>query len=103
MCLLFLHFAPLLGGAVGKTPGSILNLNILLSVSEDVPHLGDLVFHQMLVEGRGDLHHTDERGGNHVVIAVIHQSHLALEITDLLFEALLKLPLDGEKVVVVLL
>ena len=40
-----------LEGAVGRTLGSILNLNILLGASEDVSHLGDLVFHQMLVEG----------------------------------------------------
>ena len=102
MCLLFLHFAPLLGGAVGKTPGSILNLDILLGAGEDGPHLGDLVFHQMFVEGVGDLHPTDERDDNHFAITVIHHSHLALEIMNILFEAHLRLHLDGEEVIVVL-
>ena len=44
-----------LEGAVGRTLGSILNLNILLGVRDDVPHLGKLVFHQILVEGVDDL------------------------------------------------
>ena len=70
---------------------------------EDISHLGDLMFHQMLVEGVSDLHPTDERGGTHIVIAVIHQNHLALEITDILFEALPRLHPDGEKVAFVLL
>jgi len=39
--------------------------------------------------GVSDLHLTDERGGSYVIIAVIYQSYLALEITDILFEALL--------------
>ena len=49
------------------------------------------------------MHLTDKRDDIHVVIAVIHQSHLALEIIDILFEALPRLHLDGEKVIVVLL
>ena len=94
---------PSLGEAVGRTPDSILNLIILLGASENVPHLDHLVFHQMLVEGVSDLHLTDECGGSHVIIAIICQSHLALETTDILFEALPRLHLDGEEVVDVLL
>ena len=88
---------------VGRTFGSILNLNILLDASEDIPHLDDLMFHKMFVEGVGDLHPTYERNDNYVIIAVIHQSHLALKITDILFEALPSLHFDGEEVAVVLL
>ena len=43
--LMLLHFALSLGGVVGRTSGSILNLNTLLGASEDVPHLSDFVFH----------------------------------------------------------
>ena len=46
---------------------------------------------------------TDERSGSHVIIAVIHQGHLALEITDEMFEALFGLHLDREEVIVLLL
>ena len=91
---------PSLGGAVGRTSGSILNLYILLSASVDVSHLGDLLFHQMLV-GVCDLQLIDKRDGRHIVIAVIHQS-LAQEIADILLEAFPKLHLDGEEVVAVL-
>jgi len=99
---LFLYFTPSLGEWLAELR-SIFNLNILLDASENVPHLGDLVFHQMLVEGMGDLQSTDERGGSHFVITVIHQGYLALEITDIVFEALSELHLSCEKVVVVLL
>jgi len=57
----------------------------------------------MFVKGVGDLQPTDEYSDNHIIIAVIHQGHLALEITDVMFEALLGLYLDREEVIVVLL
>ena len=97
MRLLFLHFTPLLRGAISRTLGSILNLNIFLGASEDVPHLGDLVFHQMLIKEVGDLQPTDEHGNSHTVITVIYQSYLALKITDILLEALPRLHLDCER------
>jgi len=100
LCLLFLHFAPRLGSD-WQNLGSILNFNILLGMSEDVPQLGDLMFHQILVEGVGDLQPTDKQGGSYIIIAVIHQSHLTLKIIDILLEALSRLHLDGEELVVV--
>jgi len=99
--LLFLHFDTSLGRVVGRTSGNILNLNILLGTSEDVPYLGKLIFHQMLIEGVGNLQPSDERGDSHVVIAVIHQSHLALKITCILLEALLRIHFDDEEVVTI--
>ena len=51
----------------------------------------------------GDLQPTDERSNSHVIIAVIHLSHLALKITDIMFEALSGLHLDHEEVINVLL
>ena len=100
LCLLLLHFAPSLGRVVIITSVNVLNLNILLGASEDVPHLGDLVFHQLFIEGVCDLQPTNERG--HVVIAVIHQNHLALKITDIVFETLFKIHLECEEVVALL-
>ena len=52
----------------------------------------------MFVEEVRDLHPTNERGGNHVVIAIIYQSHLALEITDILFPGLY---LEGKVVIAI--
>ena len=51
----------------------------------------------MFVEGVGDLQPTNEYSGSHIVIAVIHKGHLALKITDKMFEALSGLYLDLRK------
>ena len=99
MRFLFIHFAPSLGGVAGRIFDSILNLNILLGASEDVSHIGDLVFHQVLVDRIDDLQPTSERDGSHIVIIVIHQSHLVMKITDILLENLPRLHFDGEEVV----
>ena len=48
--LLSLIFAPMLGGAIGRNSGDILNLDILLGADEDVPHLGDFTLHQVPVK-----------------------------------------------------
>ena len=62
---------PLLGGVVGRTSVSILNLTILLDASENVPHLDDLMFHQMFVKRVRDLQSIDEHDGSDVIIVVI--------------------------------
>ena len=69
--LLYLRFAPLLGRAVGRTPGSILDLDVLLNAGENVPHFGDLVLHQTFV-GVSDLQPIDERDGSYAVVAVVY-------------------------------
>ena len=56
----------------------------------------------MFVERVRDLQYTDECN-NHLIIAVIHQHHLALEITDVMFEVLSGLHLDREEVIPILL
>jgi len=61
------------------------------------------MLHQVFVKGVRDLQPPDGRNTNHIVVVVIHQGHIALEITDMVFEALYGLHLDREKVVVVLL
>ena len=50
-----------------------------------------------------DLQPTDECSGSHIVIAVIHQGHLAFEITDVMFEVLSGLHLDRKEMIIVLL
>ena len=60
------------------------------------------MLHQVFI-GVGNLQPTDERSGNYVVIAVIHQCHLTLKITDLMFEALSGFHLDREKVISIFL
>jgi len=52
--------AILFWGAVGCALGCVLNLDILLDPEEDVPHLGDFVLHQVLVERVGGLQTTNE-------------------------------------------
>jgi len=81
----------------------ILDLDIFLGPREDVPHLGDFILHQVLIEGEGDLQPTDECYGSHVIVAVTHQGHLALKITDIVLESLSRLHLDYEEVIIVFL
>ena len=57
----------------------------------------------MLVEGVGALQPTDECCSSHVIIAFIHRGHLALKITDTVFETLPGLHLDYEEVIVIFL
>ena len=51
-------------------------------------HLCDIVLHQMLVERVGDLQPINEYSDDYVFIAVVYQSHLALKIVDIVFQAL---------------
>ena len=51
----------------------------------------------------GSLSFLSVNSDSHVVIAVIHKDHLALKITNILFEALSRIHLDREKVINVLL
>ena len=91
------------GRALGCITGCILNLNVFLSSKEVVPHLGDFMLHQVLVEGVSDLQPTDECRSSHAIIVVIHQGYLPLEITDIVFKALSGLHLDRKEVIIVLL
>jgi len=78
---MFLPFILSFGRATGFVPSSILDLYVFLSSRQDISHLDDFILHQVFVRV-GDLQPTDECSGNHVVIAAIHQGHLALKITD---------------------
>ena len=101
MWFLFLLFVPSFGRATSFAPGSILDLYVFLSSREDVPHPGDFLLHQVFVERVGDLQSSDECCSSHVVIVVIHKGHLALEITDIVLEALSGLHFDCEEMIVV--
>ena len=91
------------GRAIGCVLGCILDLDVFLSSREDVPPPDDFIFHQLLVEKVGKLHPTNECSSNHVVIALIHQVHLALEIIDIVFEVFSELHLNHEEMIDVLL
>jgi len=54
------------------------------------------------LKGMAVLQPTDEHDSSDVIATVIHQRQLALEITDIAFEAFFLLHTNGEKVVVVL-
>jgi len=55
----------------------------------------------MLVEQVGDLQSTYECSDGYVFIAVVHQSHLALELVDVALQALPWFHSDREEMVVV--
>ena len=57
-------------GAIGRTPSRFFNEHALLCLDKNVPHLGGIVLHQMLVEWVGDLQPTDECSVDHIFIAV---------------------------------
>jgi len=91
------------GRAIDCVSGRILDVDVFLSPREDVPHFGDFMLHQVFVKIVGDLQPAGERNSNHIIIAVIHQGHLALEIIDIMFEVLSGLHLNRDEVIVVLL
>jgi len=94
-------FIPSFWRANGFVSGSILDLYVYLSPREDVPHPGDFLLYQVFV-GVGDLQPIDEHNDSHVIAVAIHQGHLTLKITDVIFEALSELHLDHEEVIAVL-
>jgi len=60
------------------------------------------MLHQVFI-GVGGLQPADEHSGSHSAIAIIHQGHLALEITDVMSEALFGLHFNCKEVIDVLL
>ena len=69
-------------GATGCGPCHLFYVDVLLNPNKNIPHLGDAILHQMFVEGVGDLQSTDEGGSGYVLIAVVHQGHLALKVIN---------------------
>ena len=45
--------SPCLAGVIGRGSSRLFYLDVLLSPDEDIPHLGDIIFHKMFVEGVG--------------------------------------------------
>ena len=62
-------------------------------------HIVDLMLHQVPVKGVSDLQLTNKRCRHNVFIAIICQSHVALEIMNVMLEALPGLYLDGDEVI----
>ena len=86
-----------------RAPGRTFDLDVLLYPKEDVLHLVDFMFHQVLVEEVGDFQHIDKCCCSYIFIAIICQGHLTLKVIDIVFDALIGLHLDREEVIVVLL
>jgi len=79
----------LLGGAVCCIPCCFFQLYILLGSRQNILHVGDVVLHQVFVEGMIDLQSGDEGSCGDIIIVVIKQGHLALKITDIVLESFL--------------
>jgi len=56
----------------GCSPSYLFYLDALLSPNEDIPHLSDVILHQIYVEGISDLQPADESGGDYVLIIVVY-------------------------------
>ena len=81
----------------------LFNLHVLLCSDKDVPHLSNIVLHHILVERVGDLQPTDKRCGGNVFVEIVHQHQLALEVADVIFQALPWFHFHCEEMVIILL
>jgi len=83
----YFGFSPLtlFRGEIGRSPSHLFDMHVLLRPNENVPHLGDIVLHQMLVQG--DLQPIDECSGDYILIAVVYQSNLTLKIVYVALQA----------------
>ena len=53
--LRLLDLGSVLGRAIGGSPSYLFNLYVFLCSNKDVPHLGDIILHQMRVKRVGDM------------------------------------------------
>ena len=63
---------PLSRGATGRGLSRLFYLDVLLSPDEDIPHLGDVILHQMFVERVSNLQPTDEGDSDYVFFIVVY-------------------------------
>ena len=61
------------------------------------------MLHQIFVKGVIGLQPNNECGCSNIIATVINHSHMVLEITDIAFDGIFWLHLDGEEVVATLL
>ena len=99
--LRLLDLGPLSHGVTGYGPNHLFYKDVLLHLDKDIPHLGDVVLHQMFVEGVCDLQPIDEYGSGYVLVIVIYQGHLALKLFDVVLQTLPRFHLYHKEVVVV--
>ena len=90
-----------LWGATGCGPSRLYYLDVLLSPDEDIPHLGDVILHQIFVEGVVDLQPIDKGDNGYILIAVVYQGHLALKVINVALQTPPSFHLDRGEVVVV--
>ena len=74
-------------------------MHAFLSPNWDIPNLVDVIFHQMFVEGVGEP--TDKGHSGYILVIVVYQSHLTLEVGNIVLQALPNFHLDCEEVIVV--
>ena len=65
-----LDLGVLFRGATGGSSSPLFNLYILIFPDKDIPHLGDIVLHQMFVEGVNDLQPTDKSDSGYFFVTV---------------------------------
>ena len=99
--LRLLDLGPLSRGATGGGRNPLFYLNVLLSPDKHITYFGYAILHQMFAEGVGDLQPTDEGGSGYVLIAIVHEIHLALKVINIALQTLSNFHLDCEEVVVV--
>ena len=90
-----------LSGGNWRQPSRLFNLYVLLCPDKDIPHLGDIVLHEMFVKRVGDLQPTDDGNNVYVLITVVYQGHLALKIVDIVLQTLPQFYLDCKKMIIV--
>ena len=92
-----------LGTLVSKTTRRSLSglfyLDVLLSPNKDIPHPGDVILHQMFVEGIGDLQPLMKTATT--TFSLLYQGHLTLKVVNIVFQTLPSFHLDYEEVIVV--
>ena len=72
MWLWLLDLGPLYRGETECGPSRLFYLDVLLLLDIYIPHLGDIVLHQIFVERVCELHPADEGGGGYVLVTIVH-------------------------------
>ena len=80
--LQLLKLGALSRGVAGYNLSRLFYLDVLLSPNQNIPHLGDVILHQLFVEEIGELQPTDKGSGSYILIAVVYQGHLTLKVVN---------------------
>jgi len=92
----------LLGRSIRRAPHRLLQLYVLLGTRHNVFQVGDIMLHQVFVEGMVGLQSSSECSCDNIIITVTDQRYLTLKITDIALEGFSVLHLDCKKMIAVL-